>query len=121
MGNGVHGYTNTGEPLIAIIARHVLLREVNKEVNDWMRETGATSAILGCGAQVECQPNQELFIGCGVCACNHQEHSAQQPGDAACFKLLHQQSLKLLNTYMDWTAAHPPLLGADCWQTQLER
>ena len=73
-GNGAHGHTHTGELLLA---RHVegvamkgpyveLLQEVTKEINCWNTKKGATSRILGCDAQVEFQPNQEPFTGCGI-------------------------------------------------------
>ena len=43
-----------------------LLREVNKDINCWKTKKGAYSVILGCDAQVECQPTQEPITACGL-------------------------------------------------------
>ena len=82
-----------------------LLKEVNKEIKNWKTKKGAKSVILVCDAQVEFQPNEEPFNGCGP---RGGKTKNIQPGDAelqADFFKLQQQRRNLNNTFM---ATHSP-------------
>ena len=119
MGNGALGYTHTGEPLLHM-SKGVemqgpsgeLLREVNKEINYWRTKKGATSAILGCDAHVDFQPNLEPDTGCGLrggSTKNIQCNSLEVQHEAEIFKLLQQHGLKLEDTTRESLAQDPSL------------
>ena len=55
--------------------------------------------IFGCDAEVEFQPDQVPFTGCGLRGCkteNIQYDNLEMQLEAAFFKLLQQQGLKLI-------------------------